>query len=251
MAEDGPISRMMEEATARSWHRAARRAADADVSFLRQARVRGRRLQRAVERFLRVADRRIAAETAAMPRVEVPGTDWAWRPAAWRAPRATSACVEPQPGARLAEDLALFHDCPAAEIAVVQDCAGGAAPCALAVEVFSFAGRYLSLALDLPDAAAQGLRRRHVVRAQFALALEEPLEVYARLNIRHGPNTEQILREVPVAEAPAVVEFDLAYSGFDEKRVDRLWLDLIFEQPAMNRIALGDVVLSRHPRAAL
>jgi hypothetical protein len=161
--------------------------------------------------------------------------------------------VAPASGTRLAGDLALFHDCPLAEIAVAQQGARGrgGAPSALTVEVFGFAGSYLSLALDLPGAAAEGLLRRHVVRAELALALEEPLEVYARLNIRHGPNTEQIPRRVPVADAPAVAEFDLAYSRLNEKRVERLWLDLIFERPAMNRIALGDVVLSRHPRAAL
>jgi hypothetical protein len=253
MGDDGPIGRMRQDAALRHWRRAAQRAETAPLAALRDGRARALPLHRALGQFLAVADRRLAADATAAPEVAVPGTDWAWRPEAWRAPLASASGVTPVSGVRLGDDLALFHDCPLGEIAIAQDGPWGqaGAPCALAVEVFGFAGSYLSLAIDLPGDAAEGLLRRHVVRAALALALEEPLAVYARLNIRHGPNTEQILREVPVADAPAVVEFDLAYSALNEKRVERLWLDLIFERPAMNRIALGDVVLSRHPRAAL
>ena len=48
-----------------------------------------------------------------------------------------------------------------------------------------------------------------------------------------------------------MVEFDLAYTKVNEKRVERLWVDLIFEGPEMNQIILRDVTLSRRPRAEL
>ncbi|MDZ4134740.1 MAG: DUF6478 family protein, partial [Paracoccaceae bacterium] len=37
----------------------------------------------------------------------------------------------------------------------------------------------------------------------------------------------------------------------NEKRVDRIWVDLIFEGPEMNQIILRDVTVSRRPRAEL
>jgi hypothetical protein len=46
-----------------------------------------------------------------------------------------------------------------------------------------------------------------------------------------------------------MVEFDLAYTKLNEKRVDSMWLDLIFEGPQMNQVTLRDLTLSRRPRA--
>jgi hypothetical protein len=81
--------------------------------------------------------------------------------------------------------------------------------------------------------------------------VEKPLEIFARLNIKHGPNIEQIVRELPMMGEEVMVEFDLAYTKINEKRVERLWLDLIFEGPEMNQITLRDVTFSRRPRAEL
>ena len=47
------------------------------------------------------------------------------------------------------------------------------------------------------------------------------------------------------------MEFDLAYSNLNEKRVERAWIDLIFEGPQMNQIILRDLTFSRRPRAQL
>ena len=81
--------------------------------------------------------------------------------------------------------------------------------------------------------------------------MEKPLEIFARLNIKHGPNVEQIVRELPLNEEEVMVEFDLAYTKMNEKRVEKLWVDLIFEGPEMNQIILRDVTFCRRPRAEL
>ena len=47
------------------------------------------------------------------------------------------------------------------------------------------------------------------------------------------------------------MEFDLAYTKINEKRVEKLWVDLIFEGPEMNQIILRDVTVTRRPRAEL
>ena len=80
---------------------------------------------------------------------------------------------------------------------------------------------------------------------------EKPLEVFVRLNIKHGPNTEQVVREIPLNQEEAMVEFDLAYTKLNEKRVDAIWIDLIFEGPEMNQVTLRDLTFSRYPRAEI
>src|SRR5690606_29488223 len=115
----------------------------------------------------------------------------------------------------------------------------------------SFDGSFLSLAVDLPDAAVDGLRRTHVLRMDVIVEMEQPLEIFARLNIRHGPNTEQIVRELPLSEAHIRAEFDLAYANLNEKRIESAWVDIIFEGPEMNQVNLRDLTFSRRPRANL
>ncbi|MDX5401755.1 MAG: DUF6478 family protein, partial [Rhodobacterales bacterium] len=88
-------------------------------------------------------------------------------------------------------------------------------------------------------------------RMNTIVEMEKPLEIFARLNIRHGPNTEQIVRELPLHEEDIMVEFDLAYSSMNEKRVEKAWVDLIFEGPEMNQVILRDLTFSRRPRAEL
>lgn len=129
--------------------------------------------------------------------------------------------------------------------------AGDLAAFGLRLEAFGFDGTFLSIALDLPPEARDGLRRRHLARLDAALEVERPLEVFARLNVRHGPNVEQMV--LPLRQGPdggaASVEFDLAHSGLGERHVGHVWVDLILERPAMNQVTLRD--LARAPRADL
>ena len=105
--------------------------------------------------------------------------------------------------------------------------------------------------INLPTDAITGLKRRHLIRMDTIVQLEHPLEIFARLNIRHGPNTEQIVRELPVGQENISVEFDLAYSKLNEKRIEAAWIDLIFEGPDMNQVVLRDLTFSRRPRAQI
>ena len=58
-------------------------------------------------------------------------------------------------------------------------------------------------------------------------------------------------RELPIKDNSVMVEFDLAYTKLNEKRVEAIWIDLIFEGPEMNQVTIRDVTFSRHPRADL
>ncbi|MBF9031309.1 hypothetical protein HKCCE3408_12975 [Rhodobacterales bacterium HKCCE3408] len=178
--------------------------------------------------------------------------DWSMRPDLWTAPvrpRGRTAVTSP---CTLSPAVTLFHDCPSPELTVMQvprrDADAGAAY-ALSLEVYRFGGGFISLVQDLPDSAIAGLTLAHVFTVDLAISVEEPLEIYARLNLQHGPNTEQMVREMPVEDGHALAEFDLAYSTVNEKRVEKVWLDLIFEAPQMNRIEIRDMTVARAPRA--
>ncbi len=155
---------------------------------------------------------------------------------------------------QLGEEVTLFHDCAFSELTLRQlrnTREADLAPYGLRMDVFKFDGSFLSLVIDLPPEAVQGLKRRHLLRMDTIVEMEKPLEIFARLNIKHGPNTEQIVRELPLHEEDIMVEFDLAYTKLNEKRVEKAWLDLIFEGPEMNQVVLRDLTFSRRPRAEL
>lgn len=175
-------------------------------------------------------------------------SDWAWRPELWSVPVSPGGVRGMAGGTALGREVRVFHDCPRRECAVSQvTCSGaqGRAVQGVFIEVDHFEGRFLSLAIDLPAAALEGLSRRHILRLTADCETERPLSVYARLNVRHGPNVAQALRALGRDDH---ADLDLAALELDEERVTAAWVDLIFEAPAMNRIVLGDMTLSRRPR---
>ena len=103
----------------------------------------------------------------------------------------------------------------------------------------------------LPGAAVEGLKARHLVRAEMIIDCDRPVKAFARLNIRHGPNLAQPVSNLPDQHRDKVAEFDLAYAGLNDKRIERTWLDLILNDAAMSRIVIRDLVVSRRPRAEL
>lgn len=233
------------------WSRAAAQASEMDLNALRTWRGRARSLRREVDRVIHAADARLNAPRIGTIERKLLGTDLIWRPDVWRGPVAVPGIAVSTSKTPISDDVVLFHDCTAPELVVRQMRNREPADLAaygLTAEMFGFDGSFLSLAITLPPEAVSGLRLRHVIRLETTIAVERPVEIFARLNIKHGPNVEQILRELP-RSGPQVAEFDLAYSKFDERRVENMWLDLIFERPAMNRITVRDVTVSRRPRA--
>jgi hypothetical protein len=237
------------------WGRYGDQAATADLELLSRRKAWARSLRRNLDRVIHLAEMRLALPPIGSNAMRKPlGTDWSWRPDLWKGPL-------PQPGmaavparAAISEGTTLFHDCRRSELTVRQirnTRESDIAPFGFRMDVFRFDGSFLSLVLDLPEEAARGLKLRHLIRLDVIVEMEKPLEIFARLNIKHGPNIEQIVRELPLAEEEVMVEFDLAYSKMNEKRVEKLWIDLIFEGPEMNQVILRDVTLSRRPRAEL
>ena len=237
------------------WANAAREADRTDLSELRLQRQRARQLRRHLDDLIHVAESRLALPMIGSTAFRRPhGSDWGWRPELWRGPLPTPGLASVQSKSMLGGEVTLFHDCDRSELTLRQlrnRREQDLAPFGLRMDVFRFDGSFLSLVIDLPPEAVAGLKRRHLIRMNTIVEMEKPLEIFARLNIRHGPNTEQIVRELPLHEEDIMVEFDLAYSNMNEKRVERAWIDLIFEGPEMNQVVLRDLTYSRRPRADL
>ncbi|MBB96864.1 MAG: hypothetical protein CML68_19980 [Rhodobacteraceae bacterium] len=239
----------------RRWRRMANAAGKSDLPELRAQRGEARELRHHLDRLIHIADGRLALPsigTNSFPRPH--GTDWSWRPEVWRGPLARPGLAAVETKSMFGDELTVFHDCGQSELTLRQlrnRREEDLAPFGLRMDVFRFDGSFLSLVVDLPDGAVKGLTRDHLVRLSTIVELEKPLEIFARLNVQHGPNTEQIVRELPLDEKEIVVEFDLAYSKLNVKRVERAWVDLIFEGPEMNQVVLRDLTFARLPRAAL
>ena len=217
-------------------------------------------LQRTARRLRRKLDLFLAASEAALipdgqsEILRPDQCDWAWRPDPWTDPRAPAGVVQVPSPHTLSDSVTLFHDCTRSEITLRQTHIADqtvSAAFGLLMDVYRFDGSFLSLVLSLPDAAISGITRNHYFSLRARMTRENPIEIYARLNIQHGPNTEQMVRQLDLNDDVGLAEFDLAYSNINEKRVEKAWIDLIFDNPAMNQVHLTDLTLTRAPRADL
>lgn len=239
----------------RRWAAAARRSTTMELGELRSERQRARQLRLHLDELVHVADNRLA-----LPRIgsnaffRPGGTEWSWRPQLWRGTLGEYGKAAVKSKSELGNEVTVFHDCAISELTYRQvrnSREEDLAPYGLRMDVFRFDGSFLSLVIDLPESACEGLKRRHIVRLDTIIETEKPIEIFARLNIKHGPNTEQILQELPLGQDDVTVEFDLGYSELNEKRIERMWLDLILEGPEMNQVTIRDITLCRFPRAEI
>ncbi len=235
--------------------RLAEAAPEMEGFELRALRAEARGMGRHLDRVLQVADARLSVPALASALPQMPlGTDWSWRPDLWRGALPEPGAVASGDRTPLGDGVALYHDCPLGEVVVRQvrnDKPEDRAPYGLAIDVFGFKGTFLSLALNLPDAAVEGLKARHLVRAELLIEADRPLKSFVRLNIKHGPNLAQPVSALPDTGRDKLAEFDLAYADLNDRRIERAWADLILNDAAMTRIVIRDVVLSRRPRAEL
>lgn len=249
------VEKLFHRRSLRRWVRATDRASDIDLYALRELRARAKQLRRRIDSVLHIADGRLTLPLIGTNAIQKPlHSDWAYRPELWRGPLGRPGMSAVKTKSLIGNEITLFHDCKVSELTIRQirnSREDDLAPFGLRMDVFRFDGSFLSLVIELPPDSIHGLQKRHLVRLTTSVEFEQPLEIFARLNIKHGPNTEQIVRELPLNEDEIVVEFDLAYTNLNEKRIDRVWVDLIFEGPEMNQIVLRDVTFARRPRSEL
>ncbi len=237
----------------RMWRRLASEADTMPIGRLEAWRRRADRLHAPLTEFRHAAEARLAR-----PRLgcnvfhKPPRTDWAWRPELWLRPVTPRGRTAVRAGTHVARGVALHHDCLRPEIAFRQERSrrvGDLAPYAAVIDVFGFDGSYLSVTVEGPEKGLEGLTRNHILRLEILLELEAPVEIFTRLNLRHGVNVTQIVQDFDGTKGKIASEFDLGSAKFDETLLDHFWVDIIFESPAWNHIRLGDVTLMRYPRA--
>lgn len=239
----------------RRWRNVALGAEQAALPQLRVQRNEARKLRLHLDRLIHVAEGRLALPEIGSSYFARPhGTDWSWRPELWRGPLPSPGLSSVPSKSNLGNEVTLFHDCDFSELTLRQlrnTREQDLAPFGLRMDVFKFDGSFLSLVIDLPEQATIGMTQQHLLRVNITIETEKPLEIFCRLNIKHGPNTEQIVQELPLNQKEVMVEFDLAYSRLNEKRIELAWLDLIFEAPEFNQVILRDVTFVRQLRAAI
>lgn len=249
------LDKLLHRRALRRWRRVVAGAGSIPLTELRRQRTEARQLKTQLDQLIHVADGRLALPQIGSSSFARPhGTDWSWRPEPWRGTLPVSGLSSVPSKAKLGEDVQMFHDCSYSELTLRQlrnTREEDLAPFGLRMDVFSFDGSFLSLVVALPKDAGSGLTRQHLIRVDSIIETEKPLEIFARLNISHGPNTEHIVRELPLGDRKVTVEYDLAYSNLNEKRIENIWLDLIFEAPDMNQVVLRDLTFARHRRANL
>jgi len=251
----GILGAVLHRRAMRRWEAIANRARTMRLSELRQARLHAAQQRAVLDSVLYTAESRLTLPLIGSNAIQRPlNSDWQWRPELWRGPISPPGVAAADTKTSFGDEVTLFHDCRISELTVRQvrnSRETDLAPFGLRMDVFNFDGSFLSLVIELPKDALNGLKRKHLVRMTAAIEPERPVEIFARLNVRHGPNTEQLVRELPLGDDEIIVEFDLAYTKLNEKRVEAAWVDLIFEGAQMNQITLRDVNFSRRPRAEL
>lgn len=247
------MDRFIHQGALRWWRQAARQVREADLVALRRYRQRARQLRTHLNEVIHAADERLALPMVGSNAFPKPfGTDWAWRPELWRGPLPVPGLSSVPTKSMLGREVTMFHDCSHSELTLRQMRnlrEADLAPYGLRMDVFRFDGSFLSLVVDMPKDAIKDITKDHVIRVDTLIDFEKRIEIFARLNVKHGPNTEQFVRELPLHEDNVMVEFDLAYSNLNEKRVEKAWLDIIFEGPEMNQVVLRDLTFSRRLRA--
>lgn len=250
----GLIGRFLHRRSVARWRAALRDVENTSASDLDLQVQMAKKTMRRIRDFNAAAAARLALPrpgSDAFPRPA--GTDWSWRPKPWRMACPELGLAPMLPKDNITNELVIFHDCKSREISLRQIRSTrdiDLLPYAMLLEVFHFDGSYLSLVTEVPAESCTGLRKNHLIRLATSINRERPTRIYARLNVKHGPNTEQILLTLP-DEEDAAVEFDLACSQLIEARAERMWIDLMIEDPAMNQITFRDLNLSRYPRADL
>lgn len=251
----GMIGRFLHRRSVARWRASLQQVGHIELPALENQKQMAEKLMRHISNFRVEAESRLALPRPGSKTFPRPsGTDWSWRPKLWRSPYAAGGLAPAMPKDNMTNEVVIFHDCKSAKVSLRQmrnireiDLS----PYGLSIEAFHFDGNYLSIVIEIPPSSCEGLRKKHLIRLAAVIERERPSKIYARLNVKNGPNTEQVLLTLPDDTEETMVEFDLAYSQLNEQRAERMWVDLMIESPAMNKITFRDLNFSRYPRAEI
>lgn len=241
---DTRLMRIGRRRSLRYWQAAVDRVARMPSGALTTTAQQARHLRKLLDRLLAVADARLIPE----PDRALTRGDWIWRPEAVRLPLTPPGQVGVPNDSLFGQGLKIFHDSAKSEVSLHQRPAPSGRRFDVVLEVYRFEGSFLSLVVDLPPEGTNALTSSHVIALSAVMQVERQLEMYARLNLRCGPNTEtQVIEVQPDATGQILAEFDLAH--LDLGPVEGAWIDLIMDAPHMNALRLSDIAIMRRPGA--
>ena len=177
-----------------------------------------------------------------------PKTQWGFTPSLQNSVTEDGISGQILTGTSLGPNVTLHHDGDESAFSIQRPddyCVG------LQFEFGDFPNGFFSLAFDLPEDGVSALSRHDLLRFIVQTQTDEPFQAYVRLNMRHGPNTEQLVRMLDIGDGTTCVEFDLFYSEYEQKHASSAWIDLIFNDPAHKKVTLERVIILRRARASL
>lgn len=250
------FGRRSTEQTSQQWADLSRRTGNLSESRRQALRSEATQKRQDIDRFLMLSDP--ARDGSDLEELPFPaGTDWKWRPSVFTGVLSKIGLSAPDSGSYMAPDLVVWHDIPDNMLSlrqVLRSQQDGLPP--FGIQLDSFAPRdqgYIALTFDLPPEAIADLDRNFVLRVMSVTGAAISAQVYLRLNVEHGPNIEQEVRNLDKAldgkTVSLITEFDLGFVEMNPRRLQKIWLDVIVERPDFNAFALRDLVISRHLRA--
>ncbi|MEL7278691.1 MAG: DUF6478 family protein [Pseudomonadota bacterium] len=232
----------------RVWLRWTDPSADLPPTMLKRLRRQARNGADVLRRVERAADAALSAPVSEQVLLQpTEDAEFHHRPALFCGQVDRAFHDSPGTGLAVGPDLTLHHDLEEA----VFSAALGTGPPSLMIEGYEMRGSFLSLAIALPDMEAPRTSRDRLIRLAYDFTMDVPGPVYARLNLRHGPNVEQITRALDLQASENWVEFDAFYTEYEPARGTAMWIDLIFEPPRMNALTIRDLAVMRRPRVSL
>lgn len=251
----GFISSYLQKRSQRRWARLAELAKSAPLDRLRDMRRNSEVMAAQVRNVMHVTEQRLARPLLGTSNMDLPAsTDWSHRPEIWASRISPYGHAPARNNVSLGNDLTLYHDCKSPALCLRQirnRHVDGLSPFALQMDVYSFDGTFMSLVVKAPDSLIDDIRKDHVLRLSTKLESERVIGLNVRMNLKNGPNTEQVNKEVDISKPECTAEFDLAYVPFKEHRAEHIWFDLFFDSPPMNQVILRDLTISRYMRSKI
>ncbi len=193
--------------------------------------------------------------TPALPMIDVPEgfhvppkTQWGFTPSLQSAITQDGISGNILTGTALGPHVTLHHGGDGAQFSIQQPDDYGTG---LAFEFGDFTSDFFSLAFEIPLEGVLNLGCQDLLRFVLRTQATAPFEAYVRLNLCHGPNTEQVVRMINIGAGESFAEFDIFYTDYEQKRAASAWIDLIINDPAQKWITLEEVVILRRARASL
>lgn len=175
-----------------------------------------------------------------------PKTQWGYTPRLWDS-SAHEISGNILTGTELAENVTLHHDGIGSNFTIRPPATG----VGLDFGFEDFNGSFMSIAFGFPETAAKSIGRHDLLRISMTSSADENFQAYARLNLRHGPNNEQIIRMIDIGKGEGFAEFDIFYTEFEPNRASDAWIDLIINEPTGRKFSLSEVIILRRVRASL